>query len=208
MAAYRENKSRQMELMLLPARERLKQYSVAELCEKGKIRFDETRQVFLVESMHEIIPVPYPDFVIPVELEMWHHLTILQYMDTADGTALSGREISLGQMRGGLSRGPGFDKDISAMFANGFHGVTAGQFRAACEALGGTILPGNADVSARISYAPMFPVTVRFWEEDEEFPASGKTLVDANAEHYLTIEAAGGACATVVQRLIAEVSRH
>ena len=37
---------------------------------------------------------------------------------------------------------------------------------------------------------------------DEEFSLSGKAFVDANAHHYLAIEAAGGACAAVVQQLI------
>ena len=49
------------------------------------------------------------------------------------------------------------------------------------------------------SAVPFFPVTVHFWCGDEEFPASGKALVDAAAEHYLTLEAAGGACSSAVQ---------
>ena len=54
-----------------------------------------------------------------------------------------------------------------------------------------------------IPYAPRFPVTFRFWCGDDEFPPSGKALVDAAAEHYLTLEAAGGACASVTQAIIA-----
>lgn len=50
--------------------------------------------------------------------------------------------------------------------------------------------------------APHFPILVNFRGSDEEFPLSGKAFVDANAHHYLAIEAAGGACAAVVQQLI------
>lgn len=39
------------------------------------------------------------------------------------------------------------------------------------------------------------------WEADDEFPASGKVLVDAMAEHYLEMEAAGGACSAVIQEI-------
>lgn len=201
MEAYEEIQSRQMQLMLEPARERLKQYTIEELCRKGKLDYDAETAEFPVQSMGQIIHVHYPDFVIRENLEMWHHLTILQYMDTADGSPLSGTEIGLTQMRGGLSRGRGFDKDISLMFDRYFQNVTPDQFRDACIALGGEIKKSKADVSAVIWYAPMFPVTVNFWEGDDEFPPSGKTLVDANAEHYLTIEAAGGACSSVVQAL-------
>lgn len=201
MAAYEETQSRQMQLMLEPARERLKQYTIEELCAKGKLEYDAEKEEFLVQSMGQTIHVHYPDFVIRENLEMWHHLTILQYMDTADGSALSGKPIGLTDMRGGLSRGRGFDKDISLMFERHFQDITPEQFREACIGLGGEIQKAKADVSAVIWYAPMFPITVNFWEGDDEFPPSGKTLVDEAGEHYLTIEAAGGACSSVVMEL-------
>ncbi len=88
------------------------------------------------------------------------------------------------------------------MFSRDLRDPDADAFARACEGLGGRIVSGKADVSAVIPYAPRFPVTVHFWCGDEEFPASGKALVDAAAEHYLTLEAAGGACSSVVQAII------
>ena len=195
-------KKRQMELMLTPAQEKLKQRNITALCENAAVSIDSETNALLLPSMGEVIHIRLPDFVITQELDMWRHLTLLQYLDTADGTPLTGREIALSEMRGGLSRGLGFDKDISLMFSRDLHNATAEDFACACEALGGRIIPGKADVSAVIPYAPRFPVTVHFWCGDEEFPASGKTLVDAAAEHYLTLEAAGGACSSVVQAII------
>ncbi|MCC6093786.1 MAG: DUF3786 domain-containing protein [Eubacterium sp.] len=122
----------------------------------------------------------------------------LQYMDTSDGSPLANKWISLTEMNGGLSRGFGFNKDISTMFQRNFGSVSPEQFAKACKKVGGRIQAGKADVSAVIPYAPMFPVIVNFWASDEEFPASGKVLVNEKAEHYLTIEAAGGACSAVV----------
>ena len=197
-----DRKNRQLELMLTPAREKLAGRTVTDICEKAGVVFDEDTDDLLVPSLGEIIRVRLPDYVILQELDMWRHLTLLQYLDTADGTPLSGTEIGLGDMRGGLSRGLGFDRDIEMMFAREFRKATADDVAAACRALGGRIIPGNADVTAVIDYAPRFPVTVRFWCGDEEFPPSGKTLVDARAEHYLTLEAAGGACSSTVQAII------
>ena len=197
-----DRKNRQLELMLTPAREKLAGRTVTDICEKAGVVFDEDTDDLLVPSLGEIIRVRLPDYVILQELDMWRHLTLLQYLDTADGTPLSGTEIGLGDMRGGLSRGLGFDRDIEMMFAREFRKATADDVAAACRALGGRIVPGNADVTAVIDYAPRFPVTVRFWCGDEEFPPSGKTLVDASAEHYLTLEAAGGACSSTVQAII------
>lgn len=201
MEVYEDIQNRQMQLMLEPARERLKKYTIEELCAKGKLDYDTETEEFLVQTMGRIVHVHYPDYVIRENLDMWHHLTILQYMDTADGRALSGKTIGLTDMRGGLSRGRGFDKDISVMFERYFQDITPEQFRDACIRLGGEIQKAKADVSAVIWYAPMFPVTVNFWEGDDEFPPSGKTLVDEEAEHYLTIEAAGGACSAVIMEL-------
>ena len=195
-------KKRQMELMLTPAQEKLKQRNITALCENAAVSLDTVANELLLPSMGDVIHIHLPDFVITQELDMWRHLTLLQYLDTADGTPLTGREIALSEMRGGLSRGPGFDKDISLMFSRDLRDASAENFARACEALGGRIVPGKADVSAVIPYAPRFPVTVHFWCGDEEFPASGKALVDAAAEHYLTLEAAGGACSSVVQAII------
>lgn len=196
-----ELQQRQLTAMLEPARKKLQKYSVEELCEKAGITFDDQTREYLVPSMGMQIRVHYPDFIISQTLDMWHHLTILQYMDTADGTALTDKWISLADMRGGLSRGFGFNKDIETMFRRKFGSVSAERFAQACGNLGGRIQKGKADVSAVIPYAPRFPVTVNFWVADDEFPASGKVLVNERAEHYLTIEAAGGACSAVVAAL-------
>ena len=195
-------KNRQMALMLAPAQERLTGRDIAELCQNAAVSLDCAANELLLPSMGEVIHIRLPDFVITQELDMWRHLTLLQYLDTADGTPLTGREIALSEMRGGLSRGLGFDKDISLMFSRDLRDASAEDFARACEVLGGSIVPGKADANVVIPYAPRFPVTVHFWCGDEEFPAAGKTLVDAAAEHYLTLEAAGGACSSVVQSII------
>ena len=197
-----DTKHRQMALMLAPARERLIGRGLLALCENAAVSIDSATNELRLPSMGEIVRIRLPDFVITQELDMWRHLTLLQYLDTADGTPLTGREIALSEMRGGLSRGLGFDKDIALMFSRDMRDVSADSFARACETLGGSIVPGKADVNAVIPYAPRFPVTIHFWCGDEEFPASGKALVDAAAEHYLTLEAAGGACSSVVQAII------
>lgn len=46
----------------------------------------------------------------------------------------------------------------------------------------------NADVAFRIPFLPRFPVTLKIWLPDADFPASGRLFVDACADHYLSIE--------------------
>ena len=48
---------------------------------------------------------------------------------------------------------------------------------------------------------PNYPITVNIWWADDEFPASGKMLVNASADHYLTIEDAVTAGEVLLNRL-------
>jgi len=47
-------------------------------------------------------------------------------------------------------------------------------------------------------------VILTVWLPDEEFPASGRILPDANADHYLTIEDA----VTVAEILLEKITRE
>ncbi len=206
MEGKKEKQNRQLNLMLTSIIERLQQHDPSELAEKAGAEYDAESQIISFLSLGRQITIQLPDYRILQDLEMWHHLTLLQYLETADGTELNPLDqvISLTDLSGGLSRGFGFNKDIEKMFAQWFGTVAPERFASACERLGGTIVKGKGDVSAVLWYAPRFPVTVNYWCADEEFPASGKTLLNRQAEHYLTIEAAGGACSTVVQAILAE----
>ena len=46
----------------------------------------------------------------------------------------------------------------------------------------------NADLCVKFQYLPRYPVWLKIWFSDEEFPASGRMLLDKNSEHYLSIE--------------------
>lgn len=84
------------------------------------------------------------------------------------------------------------------MFSHYFSSVTKKDF----------LIDGKADVSVIIPYALRFPIMANYWEADDEFPASGKVLVDAMAEHYLGIEAAGGACSAVIQEIRKQLEKE
>lgn len=155
MESYNEIKHRQLQTMLEPIRKQLKQYSPKTLCKNTMASFDENEQNFCLPSMGTDIFIHYPDFAIKQELDMWHHLTLLQYLDTADGTPLSGQWISLQQMPGGVTRGRGFDKDIETMFDRYFSNITAAEFLARCLQLGGKELRGRADVEVVIPIIPI-----------------------------------------------------
>ena len=53
--------------------------------------------------------------------------------------------------------------------------------------------------------APL-PVILKIWLPDEDFPASGRLLLDASADHYLTIEDAVTVAEILLERLSQEES--
>lgn len=60
-------------------------------------------------------------------------------------------------------------------------------FCRACQALGGTPLPG-CDMGYAIELFDRLPIGIKFWHSDEEFPAQIRWLLDANALQYLRYE--------------------
>ena len=201
------NIDRQRLAMLIPAKERLMKYTPQEICENAGVVYDSELCEYRIGSLGEVLHLKYPEYEFTHNIGMWQELTILQYLDTADGTSPAQEWIALSEMRGGLSRGRSFDMEAEKIFAKDFRDTTADGFRRAAAKLGGVETESKADYCMILRYAPRFPVRVSFWESDDEFPASGRVHVDRNAEHYLTIEAAGTAAVEVVRAIARHVKR-
>ena len=85
----------------------------------------------------------------------------------------------------GITNSEGF----TGKSARAFDGHTD-KLRAACEAMGGEILPrmAGADLTCRIPVTDFFPVLLQFWEGDEEFPPKVLILWDRNTMDFLHFE--------------------
>ena len=121
-------------------------------------------------------------------LPNWHTLTLLHYLDLADGTPLCGRMIPFSQYKDGLVRGSGLDRNAELIVRRDLSVLPPEELERRCEALGANFETSNADLCARFDFAPRYPVWLKVWFGDEEFPASGHLFVDASAPRYLTIE--------------------
>ena len=88
----------------------------------------------------------------------------------------------------GLVRGGGLDRNAELIVRRDLGILPPEELERRCRSLGAEILPSNADFCARFDFAPRYPVWLKVWFADEEFPASGRLLLDESAPHYLTIE--------------------
>ena len=156
--------NRQFEAMLAVAQERLAQHAPEDIAEKAGAQYADG------------------------PLSKWHALTLLHYLDLADGAPLTGRTITFSQYKDGLVRGGGLDRNAELIVRRDLGILPPEELERRCRLLGAELLPSNADFCARFDFAPRYPIWLKVWFSDEEFPASGRLLLDESAPHYLTIE--------------------
>lgn len=178
--------NRQVERMLEAARSRLLRHVPEEISEKAGVRYE--NGVFWVRTLGRRVEIQWPAGKITPPVSKWHTLTLLHYLDLADGTPLSGRTITFSQYKDGLVRGGGLDRNTELIVRRDLGVLPREELARRCETLGAELLPSNADFCARFDFAPRYPVWLKVWFADEEFPASGRLLVDESAPNYLTIE--------------------
>lgn len=180
--------NRMFSQMMTAAVARLTHRDWESIADKANIEYDAGRKVFLFRSLNSGISVSLPDFNIDPDLEGWHQLVILHYMDLADGMPPANRSISFSQMKDGFARGSGFDRDCESAIQEILKTLSEAEFMERCRQIGGREIDTNADFSAVFPFLPNFPVTLKVWFADDEFDASGRMMLDAAADHYLTIE--------------------
>lgn len=188
--------------MMLAARRRLAGRDPAKIAERAGIGFD--GRFFFVNSLGGAYMLSYPDFSISPEPEAWHGLLILHYLDLADGAAPANHLISFSQMKDGMVRGGGFDRRFEEAVQALMKKITEEELERRCVDMGGTIGGSNADFTALLPFLPRFPVTLKLWFEDEDFPASGRMMLDGSADHYLTVEDAVTVGELIIERLSAQ----
>ena len=110
---------------------------------------------------------------------------------------------SLSSVRtGNLSTSSGFFQNT----ADFFNGKTV-ELRNACIALSGKELE-KGDVAFKLNLFPFLPIIIRFWEADDEFPASLQILADRNTLDYMHYETLMFALTHLFSRLKEEMQNE
>lgn len=176
--------------MMKTAREWLADRAPEVIAANGGVKYDPNGAVFRLISLGREVEIRYPDYSFLSDIEPWHQLAILHYLNLADGTAPSGEWISLSQMTSGMIRGGGFDRMFETLVRSKLGNLPPREVEAACLRMGMKIETSNADLCASTSLAPLFPVIMKLWfaDPEDDLPASGRMFVDRTADHFLTIE--------------------
>lgn len=197
--------NRAFQEMRKPALDRLAGRRPEEIARRTGISFDREGQVFSLHSLGRDIRIRCPGYEITPELDQWHQLLLLHYLDMADGSALSGRLMAFGDLPGGMARGGGFDRQSERDMSLRLGHCSRETVERACCALGGVLTPSNADVCAIFSLFPRYPITLKIWFADEELPGSGRLFLDEGAGHILSVEDAVTAGSLLLEAVFQEV---
>ena len=200
----KKQENRAFEEMRKAALSRLAGRGSAELAARTGLDYDARSGFFSLSSLGCAIRLHDTDWEISPALTAWHHLTLLHYLATADGTPLSGELIRFGDLPGGMVRGGGFDRDSERILGSEWGCRPLEQVSRVCRALGGRIVSANADLCALFDVFPFYRITLKLWFADEEMPGSGRLLLDKSAPHFLSVEDAVAAGELLLQQLSAQ----
>lgn len=178
--------NRQLNSMLRTARERLAGRDPELIARSSGAVFANGK--FCLASLGQTVRISYPSLEASPELSQWHLLPLLHYLDLADGTPASLRQMPFSRCRDGMVRGGGFDRDAENAIRDRLGTMQEDLLVRRCLALGAKPVASNADLCMRFSFAPHCPMWLKLWFADEEFPASGRMFIDENADHCLAVE--------------------
>lgn len=192
--------NRQYDEMLTAAVSRLKAVDITAACKRAGIDYSDGQIV--LDSFGARIMLDTTTWMVEPPIDMWLHLPLLQYLEAVDDALPGDRWIGMAELvEGGLVRGASFDREVDSVLAQKFCDAEPGKIIMACEKLGGKIVPGRGDLSAIFHFAPHFPLLLNLWYADDEFPASGKVLINDAVKHHLGTEAIGTLVAFLIRMI-------
>ena len=195
------------EQMRKAAIQRLDSRAPEDLAERSGAVFHGESAVLEISSLGKHYTLSLPTYECHPDMESWHYLILLHYLDLADGTPVSPCFCTFGDLKDGLVRGTKFDHTVTQALCQFLRGRNQEQLTAICKQLGGQITNSHADFSAVLPLFPRLPFLLKVWYADEEFPASGTLLPACSTSHYLAMEDAVVAGELLLTKL-QQVSPH
>ncbi|MFR7831321.1 MAG: DUF3786 domain-containing protein [Blautia wexlerae] len=200
-----QTENRAFQEMLQVAVKRLQNRSGEDLAAKSGAVFYSSRNVLEVLSFYETIEIQLPEFRMNSNMDEWHYLTLLHYLDMADGTEGSQKLITFGNLKDGLIRGTKFDRTAEQKLEKLLQDKDPEKIQKACKNLGAEFTETKADLCAVFPVLPRYPVTLKIWFADEEFPASGKTISSGSCRSLSECRRCGNSWRNFAAKIIGSI---
>ena len=170
----------------------LAQNDPAQMARRGGGMYQPEKSVILLPSLGQLLQVTFPggfiSFKNTINQPLWQwRLLATNYLGRADDTPLNREMTSFRELDGGNNFYPAFQEQTLAPLGWLADNIDITDLNNACLQLGGE-LHGWGDAGASFNFFPFFPVTIIFWQGDDELGASANMLFDGKANHYLHTE--------------------
>jgi hypothetical protein len=172
------------------ALEMLNKRKPPEIAMAASVDFDENNSCFTFLSLGQSITVTYPDYKVmftetgEIPVINWR-IPILHYLSTSNGLPLSGNFVPFKYINDFSVHPENFEEHTGGRLLKFFDDKPVDKLRKACEALGGEVLDGRADLDVRFGYMPNFAVHFRLYYSDDDISGSGKFLFDELCKYYI-----------------------
>lgn len=198
-----EKENKQYNAMLTSIAERLNAMDVYRIAQNAGFSVDPQMQTIEFESFARKGVLQLPEYTVTGSIEMWQHLAVLQYLESDPSPYHEGNWVTIGSLEpGDVMRGASFDRDISRLIGSKLSDRPEEDIRSSCLNFGGMFIDDRkADITVVFYFLPYYPMLLNLWFADEEFPASGKVLINSGAGRSLGLEAAGTIALFLVQKI-------
>lgn len=123
------------------------------------------------------------------------------YFSSADGSPLTGRWISFGELPDGRVYNQAYQGYTGDLLARRYGKDLPGLERASMPLDGGKVSYG--DLGFAFPALPRVSLLAVLWQADDEFPASGKVLFDSSVIHYLPTDVCAILGSMLTRKLLA-----
>jgi hypothetical protein len=162
------------------------------------------QKAILLNYLNQLCKVIIPDVdVVPcgdVSLTPRDKLVILHYLNTADGSPMTGKPVTFKELPDGIVYYPTYVKRAIKPLLDRFADKPETLLSAA-ETLGGAGAD-TGDYSFRLDVLPRVPLTFTLWMGDEELPPEANILFDSSITHYLPTEDITVMCEILAWKLV------
>ena len=195
------------ETALKLAGQKLASINIEQQCRRAgaDYKLENGKETAVVEYLNVPYAITFPELeVISIEdrqpAQPRDKLLILHYLLNADGSPLSGRNITYKEIAHGATYYPTFQKRAVKPLLDNFGGEP-NKLLAAAKSLGG-IKADYGDVAVSINAFSRVPLTLVFWCGDDEFPPAGSILFDSSIDNYRAAEDITVLCEIITWKLV------
>jgi hypothetical protein len=158
----------------------------------------------LLNYLNQPCKVILPDVdVVPcgdVPLTPRDKLLILHYLNTADGSPMTGKPVTFKELPDGIVYYPTYVKRTIKPLIDRF--ASSPEMLAGAAGTFGGLKADTGDYSFRFAALPRVNLTLTLWPGDEELPSEGNIFFDSSITHYLPTEDITVMCEILVWKLV------